>query len=153
MLAGGVGLTTRREHLDNLQMVAQVMAKLRRILEKGGKVVEQLEFFVELPFEDLDAKSLELFEHEVVDRAEQDKVGHEKEDAHEQNAHDKQRVPRGGRSNAYKRNQQEGNLEQVKPYKVLRSLTGIALHFGGQPPALGATEQHEQYIEQNQMEA
>ena len=80
MLAGGVGFTTRREHLDNLQMVAQVMAKLRRILEKGGKVVEQLELFIELPFEDLDAKSLELFEREVVDRAEQDKVGHEKED-------------------------------------------------------------------------
>ena len=43
-------------------------------------------------------------------------------------------------------------MEQGKPYKVLRSLTGIALHFGGQPPALGATEQHEQRVEHDQME-
>ena len=152
MLAGSVEFPTRGEHLDNLQMIAQVMAELSGILEKGGKIVEQLQLIVELTLEGLDAQSFEPFEHEIVDCAEQGEVGHEKEDAHEQDTHNKQRTPHGGRPNTYERNQQEGNLEQGKPYEVLRSLTDIALHFGSQPPALGAAKQHEQYIEQNQME-
>ena len=153
MLAGSVEFPTRGEHLDNLQMIAQVMAELSGIPEKGGKIVEQLQLIVELMLEGFDAQCFEPFEHEIVDCAEQGEVGHEKEDAHEQDTHNKQRTPHGGRPYPDERNQQEGNLEQGKPYKILRSPTSIPLHLGGQPLALSATKHHEQYIEQNQMEA
>ena len=84
MLAGSVEFPTRGEHLDNLQMIAQVMAELSGIPEKGGKIVEQLQLIVELMLEGFDAQCFEPFEHEIVDCAEQGEVGHEKEDAHEQ---------------------------------------------------------------------